>query len=899
MNNRNKVKELTGDKPESPASRDTNAKEDSIANQRNGYDPVTQAKPLHARVGENSDPATLLTQPRSMDRNARLEDGPTSAPSYDIRGEISEAMFTEFLRVLPIPACVVNPAFRVVAVNEACRRLSVDYQQMVHADLSALLHYAADAATIQSALERALETTSPQVVEATLDLFGTRIWGRMTFRSIRLSNSPFILVLVEDLTPVKTEIDYYRGQWEAMKREIDRRKLAEEALQESAARYREAVDEANSIILRMDRHGTVTFINKFAQRFFGFTESEIIGKNVIGTIVPEQESSGRDLRAMIEDIGRFPDQYKYNENENMRRNGERVWIAWTNRGIGDDTDRIVEVLCIGNDVTESKRARDLLQEEHDQLERDVELRIGELRKTDERLRKEIAERKLVETALKGSEERYRSLFHGSKDGIYITTKDGRLIETNQSFRDMFGVTEEELIGSKAEDLCVDPADYVEMLEQMLLKGSVKDYSVRLRRTDGTEIQCLLTGGIRYSDDGTVLQYQGIVRDVTEYKRLEQQLFQAQKMEAIGTLAGGIAHDFNNILHAISGYTELALDTFPGEANLQASLDTVLSSVERASDLVNQILTFSRQSRQERKLVDIAPIADEAIRFLRASLPSTIEIRQTIQPGLKSIVADPTEIHQVLLNLSTNASHAMRNAGGILLIALENTRVDERSTVLGPGIAPGVYIRITVSDTGIGMGKETVQRIFDPYFTSKEKGEGTGLGLAVVHGIVSSYGGAIRVQSEVGQGSTFQIYLPSVEDRPVQDISAIEAPPTGNERILYVDDEPVIVEMSKQVMEILGYQVTSLSSSIEALEVFRERPEDFDLIITDMTMPNLTGLEFAREVRKISPKIPLILCTGFGGLITEDNVESLGISEVLMKPIFKNDLAKATRRALDR
>ena len=372
------------------------------------------------------------------------------------------------------------------------------------------------------------------------------------------------------------------------------------------------------------------------------------------------------------------------------------------------------------------------------------------------------------------------------------------------------------------------------------------------------------------------------------------------MEAIGTLAGGIAHDFNNILFAIIGFTELILEEVPDGSILRRNLDIVLSSAKRAKDLVSHILTFSRQSRQERGLISVVPIVKEGIKFLRASLPSTIEMRQFIDPESGSIVADPTQIHQILMNLGTNAGHAMRETGGVLEITLENVcGMDDQAASLAPEVVPGSYVRMTVSDTGIGMDKGTIQRIFEPYFTTKEKGEGTGLGLAMVHGIVRSYGGAISVQSEVGSGATFQVYFPSVEARPSQEGGAAESVPTGSERILYVDDEPAIVEMAKQVLERLGYEVTTRTSSLEALELFRARPNDFDLVITDVTMPDLTGLMLAQEMRSIRSKIPLILCTGFSELVSETRMESLGISELVMKPILKKDMAEAIRRALDR
>jgi CheY-like chemotaxis protein len=370
------------------------------------------------------------------------------------------------------------------------------------------------------------------------------------------------------------------------------------------------------------------------------------------------------------------------------------------------------------------------------------------------------------------------------------------------------------------------------------------------------------------------------------------------MEAIGTLAGGIAHDFNNILSAVIGYTQIALDDVPKGTLLQSNLKEVLKAGRRARDVVKQILAFSRQTEQERKPLEISLIVKEALKLLRASLPATIEIRQNIGTDLGTVLADATQIHQVLMNLCTNAAHAMGERGGILEVNLANVELGSDFTSRYPDIDPGPYLRLTVSDTGHGMHPSIMERIFNPFFTTKERGEGTGMGLAVVHGIVKGYGGTITVFSEPGEGSTFHIYLPLI-DREVEPEAGIGEPiPTGNEHILFIDDERAIVDVGKQILERLGYDVVTITSSTAALELFRAQSDKFDLVITDMTMPNMTGEELARELMNIRPDIPIILCSGYSKKITEVKTKDIGIRAFVVKPILKREIAETIRRVLD-
>ncbi|MDY6971931.1 MAG: response regulator [Thermodesulfobacteriota bacterium] len=386
----------------------------------------------------------------------------------------------------------------------------------------------------------------------------------------------------------------------------------------------------------------------------------------------------------------------------------------------------------------------------------------------------------------------------------------------------------------------------------------------------------------------------------ELMKVNEQLQQAQKMEAIGTMAGGIAHDFNNILYPIIGFTEMTIDDVPEESIARSNLEEILKAAKRARDLVQQILTFSRQTYSTPKPFMIQPVLKEALKLLRASLPSSIEIRHDIDTHCGPVLADPTQIHQVIMNLCTNAFHAMREKGGVLEVTLTDVQSDSFNLRLKPDMMPGPYLKLTVSDTGHGIDPAVLKRIFNPFFTTKGPGEGTGLGLSVVHGIVKSSNGHIDVDSAPGKGSTFNVYLPLIlgNDRLPESEHA-DSDPEGTESILLVDDEAPIIRMVNQMLERLGYFVTARTSSIEALETFRLKPDSFDLVITDQTMPNMNGTDLAQKLLEIKPDIPVILCTGFSEAITEEKAKAMGIQEYILKPVDKSMMSRAIRRALER
>jgi len=369
------------------------------------------------------------------------------------------------------------------------------------------------------------------------------------------------------------------------------------------------------------------------------------------------------------------------------------------------------------------------------------------------------------------------------------------------------------------------------------------------------------------------------------------------MEAIGTLAGGIAHDFNNILFSIIGYSELSFDELEENSPVRKNLHEILEASKRATDLVRQILTFSRQTEHELSPVQIDLIVKETLTLLRASLPTTIEIRKKIETDAMAL-SDPTQIHQILMNLCVNASHAMREKGGVLAIDLESVEIDTDSSGKYPDLKAGPYINMSVCDTGHGIAPEVLNHIFDPFFTTKTREYGTGLGLSVIHGIVKNFGGVIYAFSEPGKGSIFKVFIPAIERRISPEQRTNTPIPKGTEHILFVDDEPALAKMGKQLLESLGYQVEMITKSSDALELFRKKPDRFDLVITDMTMPNITGEKLAMELMNIRPDIPVILSSGFNYNIDEKKAMALGIRAFISKPVLKQEIAETIRNVLN-
>ncbi|MFP4350215.1 MAG: PAS domain S-box protein [Desulfococcaceae bacterium] len=518
--------------------------------------------------------------------------------------------------------------------------------------------------------------------------------------------------------------------------------------------------------------------------------------------------------------------------------------------------------------------------------------------------RDISKRKQAEKALRESTERFQKVFNSQLDAIFVLDAEtpARIIDCNTAVTRIFGYEPQELIGRTVRRLFVDEnrldAFQKKLYQRMKSEGVLKDMPFTMKRKDGAAFPSEHTVLELTNEIGERTGWISVIRDLTDRKQMEDRLRQAQKMEAIGALAGGIAHDFNNLLFPILGISEMLLEDLPpGDPN-HDSAGEIYKAARRAGELTNQILSFSRQTDHKKSPIEVQAILKEVLKLSRATIPAYIDILQDIQKDCGPVLADPTQVHQIAMNLITNAYHAVEPEGGRISVRLREIGESPAEMTDTP-LRPGRYVRLTVSDTGCGIEPAVMEKIFEPYFTTKKKGKGTGLGLSVVYGIVKEHGGEIRVSSELGQGTAFDVYLPVVKPPSrTATADAAEPFPTGTERVMMVDDEAPIVRLVTQMLERLGYQVTGKTDSIDALEAFKADPDGYDLVITDVSMPHLPGDRLSRELIAVRPDLPIIICTGFSEKIDPKIARSLGIRGFLMKPIVKSDLARLVRKVLD-
>jgi PAS domain S-box-containing protein len=650
-------------------------------------------------------------------------------------------------------------------------------------------------------------------------------------------------------------------------RDITERKQGEEALRESEEKYRLIAENMVDVISVLDMNLRFIYVSPSIMRIRGFTVEETMEQTLDQIMTPESLKIALTVfeEEMILEAGGTadPDRILTMELEEYRKDGSIIWVETSLSYMRDKDHKPAAILAATRDITKRKRA-------------------------EEKLRK--------------SETMLRSVFEAVPLTIAVLDSDRTLRNVNDGAVEMYGYPRDEIIGRNSRFLYFSDEEYKKSGEAIYgdtLAKKASTIEARMRRKDGAEIWVLLGASPLQVEDALTGAVVAAI-DITARKSLEAQLRQAQKMQAIGTLAGGIAHDFNNILSAIMGYTDMALTDPKVDDRLRRYLNQVYTAGKRATGLVKQILAFSLQSDQKPSPLRVSPIIKEVLKFLRASLPTTVTIRQDIQFDTDTVLADPTQIHQIMMNLCTNAVHAMRERKGELKISLVPVEVNPGDPlIIHYGLTPDMYLKLTVSDAGIGIAPDIMERIFDPFFTTKNPGEGTGMGLSVVHGIVKSYHGAITVESEVGKGTDFHVYLPLLKEQGEKwEVEAVAHITGGKERILFVDDEEMLVELGKSMLTGMGYDVIGRTSSLEALKLFQSSPDQFDLVITDMTMPNMTGIELAREIMRIRPGIPIILCTGFSEAITPESVKSAGLRELILKPIIKRQIAEAIRRALD-
>ena len=517
----------------------------------------------------------------------------------------------------------------------------------------------------------------------------------------------------------------------------------------------------------------------------------------------------------------------------------------------------------------------------------------------DRVKRNQMHRQKAVQALAQSEQRFRAIFQQAGVGIIQCGLDDKIQHANDTLCKILGYTPQELIGLRYQ-ACGFPEDQTETMARMQKMLDDKTYSglfnKRLRHKTGRPIWVRMTTSLIHSEEGDYQYSIDVIEDITKQHKLELQLRQAQKMESIGILAGGIAHDFNNILGSILGFTQMTLLDSSLETKSRKRLEQVYKAATLAKDLVRQILTFSRRSDDTPRAILISPIIKETLKFLKALLPANVDIRQDITGTTGTVMADPTQVHQVLMNLCTNAAHAMTPQGGILTVQLYRQKITSED-ILELDLAIGEYMVIGITDTGIGIDPCFIDRIFEPYYTSKEIGEGTGMGLAVVHGIVKEYQGKIQVESTPGAGSAFTVYLPEVSMEEQTGPERIQQIPRGKGTLLLIDDNETLLAVGQEMLEYLGYRVETFSDPLKALKRIQKNPKKFQGVITDLTMPKMNGIELAGKILSLDHNIPVILCTGNSKNINFDEIRRSGIHSLLVKPLIIEELAPSVKAAL--
>jgi PAS domain S-box-containing protein len=635
---------------------------------------------------------------------------------------------------------------------------------------------------------------------------------------------------------------------EQLQLEVDERKQTGQALERSKKEWEATFDAISNWVSLIDPQGVILKTNLAGERFVGVPPAEMIGRKCFNLLHGSDKPTAEcplpvTLRTGQKAIAE------------IRMPGE-TWLRVTVDPVRDDRGEIIAAVHIVSDITE---------------------------------------RKQMEEALR----RFKHIVATSSDLMSLVDRNFIYLAANDAYLKAYDKTRDEIVGHGVSEFLGEKAfqDKIKPCFERCLSGEKIVYDSWFD-LPGPGRRYMQTHYYPYYGEGAVAS--GIVvtsRDITETKKLENQLRQTHKMEAIGTLAGGIAHEFNNMLAIILGNTEIVIDDTPEWHSSRSSLEEIRNAALRAKEVVRQLLDFSHATEHKRKPVKVGAVIQASMKIIHSSMPSTVEIRQDIDQEAGIVEADPSQINQVFINLCTNAADAMAEKGGVLEVTVKRkTFHADQAASLGL-LEPGDYMSLMVKDTGCGMDVETVSRIFDPYFTTKEFGKGTGMGLSMAHGIVRNYGGTITVASVPGKGSTFEVLLPLSEAEILPEPEQ-ETIPGGNERILFIDDEPALGKMAEQMLERLGYEVVTRTSSEEALELFKQEPDRFDLIITDMTMPGMTGDRLAGAVNAIRADIPVILCTGYSERISEEKAGALGIRAFVMKPLMKKDLAVTVRKALD-
>jgi len=646
---------------------------------------------------------------------------------------------------------------------------------------------------------------------------------------------------------------------------ITERKRAEEALRESEGRYRLLAENVKDLIWTLDlKTLRFTYFSPSVETMRGYTVEEASDQTLEEVLTPS--SLQRAMRSLAGELS--PDNVRKEgsrwsrtiELEQTRKDGSTMWVEATVTFVRDANGKPVELLGVSRDITARRQS---------------------------------------EEALRESEEKFRSLFEEAKDGVFISTPDGHFLDINPAGIEIYGYSskEEILAVDIARNLYVNPEDREAIKAELAQHGFVKDYEMIHKRKDGQIVIVLETVTAVHDNAGTIVAYRGLIRDVTEQKQLQRQLYQAQRMESIGTLAGGIAHDFNNILGGILGYASFMKTKMEEDHPFFKYVDTIERSSVRAAELTSQLLAFARGGKYVVTAVDLKKVVVETLKIIESTFDRSIEIETHLHPDLPTVEGDSSQLQQVLMNLCVNARDAMP-AGGKLLIEASAEKITEGYIKTHMGATAGSFVKLSVTDTGIGMDKETEERIFEPFFTTKEKGKGTGLGLSMVYGVIKNHKGYVRVYSEPGYGTTFKIYLPISGKPEEEDSAAVETLQGGNELVLVVDDEEPIRSLAKEMLESSGYRVMLAKDGKEAVGVFQKYYSEIYLVILDLIMPRMGGRETFLRLKEVDPNVRTLLSTGYSQNGKAQEILDSGVMGFLQKPYQLNALLSGVRSVLD-
>ena len=811
---------------------------------------------------------TAQAETQAEQAGVRTEQSQTKADQNHTR-LVQEATQTEQDHTRTAQAATKTEQARTKTMERALRASELSYRRLFEASQDGILILAVGTGRITD--------VNPFLVKllgfSRAEMLGKTVGELSPFKDL-VSNQAMLerlqlegYVRYEDL-PLKTKdrrhIDvefvsniYQAGDLKVIQcniRDMTRSKQAEMTAKLLAA----IVESSDDAIIGKDLNGNITSWNKGAEKIFGYTASEMLGTSIRRLIPSGRQQEETQILAQIkqgESVLHF-------ETQRQTKEGRLIDISVTASPINDAGGRTIGVSKVARDITERKQA---------------------------------------EHSLRESEEKFRQIAETIKEVFWITDPTMQQMSyISPAYEKIWGRTCESLYAAPSTWLeAVHPEDRERVIGRSatsLAKGEYHEV-YRITRPDGS-LRWIRDRAVPLRNAaGEIHRWIGTAEDVTETRKLEDAFRQSQKMESIGQLAGGIAHDFNNILAAIGGNVELAKMDAAGQPELLESLGNIAEASQRAGDLVRQILTFSRQNRPEREPVKLNQVVLEALKLLRSSVPATIRI-QTELTDTPAVLANRTAIHQLIMNLGTNGWHAMRDQSGVLKVEMAVLEVDEDFVKTHPDLRPGRYVQLSVSDTGCGMDRATQEHIFEPFFTTKGVGQGTGLGLAVVHGIMKSHDGGISVYSQPGRGTKFHLYFPVIETEVAEGQGEVVPIPRGHgEHILFVDDEAALVGAGKRMLERLGYRVTTKTSPGEALAAVREQPEAFDLIITDLTMPGMDGARLGDQLLRLRPNLPIIITTGYSGVMTAEKVRALGFRELLSKPSTARTLGETVHRVL--